>query len=732
MIKRLLPFLFLFAFVTESYASCPSPVGQVYTVTTEAEMISCFAVATTDGDKIHIGANFSLTTQSTWVVPDHSEFYGDGRLVTEISDEYTSQNSPFLLTITGTKHFRLHDIEFKGGTIGGTPAQYSKYSGIIQVYSDSSNIIFDHWGTDTTTYTTAETSAGIRVIGCSGGVISNYVWVTTYRSTTNAVQGYNGGFCNSDALTVGDQVWTLPPYFGSAGLTHSLIVENSSFTNGAGNDCTFGGSMVIRFSTFSGSQGPPQTQTHPTVDRIRGCRMLEMYQNQYITQDGEYDSDAHWMSSGTGLIWGNFANSSSAGGSTGIRNFVRLIEMRANNATYDQSAAPSKWGYCGPTTQLGTVSAAASGANTVLTKLTGSNFNSSWPVTTTGLIGGDNKGPGTMIILDAGTNNYSFHLLSVDSTTQITVYWPYGAFTSAGTSYALGSNFDGNSDTLTGYPCGDQPGRGEGDLLVNDFPSVVNNATGKDYTDPGFNPRQVSNPIYVWLNDYNLPPNNPAAVVAPGPAGLFAENRDYYLDVTNGECPSLCNQDTTASFDGTVGIGRGLRSARPATCTIGVTYWSTDIGSWNGLTNSHYLNQGVLDKCTGTNTWTNGWYTPLDFPHPLLAETPSASITSLTPSSGAQGATSLSVAVVGSNSNFVNATTVCDFGANITINSCTVSSATALTANITIAGGAAVGVRDATFTTGDEVVTSTGGFTVSVAATGGGVRINLRLKGGPF
>jgi hypothetical protein len=177
-------------------------------------------------------------------------------------------------------------------------------------------------------------------------------------------------------------------------------------------------------------------------------------------------------------------------------------------------------------------------------------------------------------------------------------------------------------------------------------------------------------------------------------------DQEYYKQVPLG------------SFDGTTGASQGMRSERPSNCTTGVVFWSTDQGSWN---NSGSGGQGVLDKCTSTNTWTDAWYVPFDYPHPLAITGPY--ISTLTPSSGNQGATSLSVAVVGSDTNFVNATTVCDFGSNITINSCTVSSATALTANITISSSAALGARSATFTTGGEVATKSNGFTVTSIGT---------------
>ncbi len=199
---------------------------------------------------------------------------------------------------------------------------------------------------------------------------------------------------------------------------------------------------------------------------------------------------------------------------------------------------------------------------------------------------------------------------------------------------------------------------------------------------------------------------------------FIQSDREYFTQASgiNTSCPT---GSTCTPFNGTTGTGWGPRSLRPTTCTfnsmtgVGVGYWSTDQGSWNM---SGSGGQGVLDLCTATNTWTNDVYHPYDYPNPLATVTggsSSPSITSLTPAVGVQAATSLSIAVVGSSTNFVNATTVCDFGASITVNSCTVSSATTLTASITISAGAAIGARDATFTTGGEVVTSSGGFTVS-------------------
>jgi protein-disulfide isomerase/uncharacterized membrane protein len=102
------------------------------------------------------------------------------------------------------------------------------------------------------------------------------------------------------------------------------------------------------------------------------------------------------------------------------------------------------------------------------------------------------------------------------------------------------------------------------------------------------------------------------------------------LQVTDFIQPNREYYDQNASFNGTSGTGSGPRSARPTTCTPGVAYWSTDQGNWN---NSGSGGQGVLDKCTATNTWTDGAYVPYTYPHPLV----SGGITQPNPDSDADG-----------------------------------------------------------------------------------------------
>ena len=99
---------------------------------------------------------------------------------------------------------------------------------------------------------------------------------------------------------------------------------------------------------------------------------------------------------------------------------------------------------------------------------------------------------------------------------------------------------------------------------------------------PGRTHNQKLAPVYEWLNspDYGIGTND-----APD---HIAVNRDYYAYTTN--------------FNGTSGVGSGLLSSRPATCTPNVAYWATDANT--------------LYQCSSTSTWAT-YYAPYAYPHPL-------------------------------------------------------------------------------------------------------------------
>lgn len=296
-----------------------------------------------------------------------------------------------------------------------------------------------------------------------------------------------------DFKSNGDSNWASATKLGS---NNFVFFEDSTFNN-ASNDCQQGGRWVIRYNTFNNGG----VQTHPTggAGRARGCRTWELYQNAFLNPTTN-NFNVFFISSGTGVIWGNLAPSE-------FNNFVTLHSMRRDKSTYPELATPNGWGYCG------------------------TSFN--------------------------------------------------------GTS----SNWDQNSDSRTGHRCLDQPGQGKGDLLVGDFPNVINKATGCGSSSPCAWPRESLEPVYEWLNVWNKPAGGNGSYWSNYAPDVLVQNSDFYL--------------YTPSFNGTSGVGSGALGSRPSICTAGTAYWATE-------TNTLY-------QCGNNNSW-DVYYKPYAYPHPLTSE----------------------------------------------------------------------------------------------------------------
>jgi hypothetical protein len=123
-----------------------------------------------------------------------------------------------------------------------------------------------------------------------------------------------------------------------------------------------------------------------------------------------------------------------------------------------------------------------------------------------------------------------------------------------------------------GWPCKDQIGRGA---------------------------NQGSYPQYSWSNSYKGGSPIPSNFDICG-----------WQDCTMAQTYHvLWNRDIfneVAGFNGAAGVGSGLLSGRPGTCTPNVAYWATDMNT--------------LYQCSSTNTWT-AYYKPYTYPHPLQAGT---------------------------------------------------------------------------------------------------------------
>ncbi len=189
------------------------------------------------------------------------------------------------------------------------------------------------------------------------------------------------------------------------------------------------------------------------------------------------------------------------------------------------------------------------------------------------------------------------------------------------------SVWDGNVDAATGYPCQDQVGRGQGDLVNNVLPTLTNSTRGCtvnfawsarasncDNSDSSAWPRQAVEPAYEFNNTGTVTSVWSNIFTSGGHTSPIVRDRDFFSSHDNGS-----NCDTSASAC-TAGVGTGTfaqMSAKNCTAgagsTPGVGWWATDRGGdWD--TTHGGANDGALYRCTATNTWTL-YYTPHTYPY---------------------------------------------------------------------------------------------------------------------
>ena len=477
-------------------------------------------------------------------------------------------------------------IEWVTKATGNSPAGLSVLRNMTiesTTQGDCSGGAYSGQGTDISGVSSNVRVTGMRFIitGCGGLVTNNIAGVIDNNIfEQNSVTLHSIVHLNTSWQGVGDfgdKSWNVAHTLGGSS---NMYIEDNTFTSNLPNNHVFyndhfyGARVVERFNTLSG--GSLQNHGTDSGGRIRGARHREIYRNRCSMPTATGPAPCFALrGTGTARIFDNI----------GDGNITIVADTNVDRAGPNPRPQVGyfPWSYCDKLT---------------LTSITRSGTVAT--ATSPSVHGVSGSASGSYITIE-GANEANFNVTGVeghridDSQFTYTVL-DSGPTTATGT-LVLSSPFDGNTDN-TGYPCLDQVGRGEGDLFTGNGDPTIS---------PVAWPNQVLQPYYVWNNtdDGVL-----SGLAASNGGDVIVSLRDYY------------NQNT--SFDGVTqhGVGRGTRASRPASCTTGDAWWSTDGGgNWNRSTTETYSStpgeDGGLDRCTATNTWLNDDYIPYTYPHPL-------------------------------------------------------------------------------------------------------------------
>ena len=497
------------------------------------------------GDTVVIPAG-TCTWTSTLTVSTAVTLIGTTRGATVIVDNVDRSrcrdHPAIFLNITANLPWRLANF-----TIQGSAADPGNCSENVKVVTNSHAFRLDH-----ITFNNMQTT-GIKLDGDAWGLIDHCMFngdhkrgVLIHHTTWGKVGAW------------GDSSWAQPDTLGT---NQAVFVEDSSFNIthalGVGSvACEHGGRCVVRYNNplpYIGTHGTDSTA------RVRSIRHIEVYNNTF-NDNGAAVTQGMQLRGGTALFFNNTITP------TTTRSYTAPIALEI----YREVNAFKPWG-------------PASNGYKGGCDGTGPFDNNDGIVYDRGKY---NSGSGGRDLLTDSTRHWSTNQwIGYSLRNDTTGPWGSAIESNTDTTITTYPSTTGNPHTwnigdsyqiVKVYPCLDQPGRGAGDYI-----------SGGGFALPGGParwPHQAIDPVYAWNN-------RSKSNLVPAVSHYYTHiqpNRDYY--------------DWTANFDGTTGVGQGVLSLRPTTCTPLVAYWAID-------TNTLY-------QCSAKNTWTV-YYKPYTYPHPL-------------------------------------------------------------------------------------------------------------------
>ena len=524
------------------------------------------------GDRINISAGTATWTMGVSISKPLS-LVGPGATSLTVTDN-VNNNAGITINVASGE-VRISSFTWAAGSSLNCSSTCPNYSILMQGGSTQFRV-------DNITFATGWGGHAHAILGIDGfGVVDH----NTFTDSAG-IFVYAGASSYQGVGSYGDNSWAQPDAYGTA---NALYLENNTITGTSGTgiaatDCaTFGGCrIVVRYNTLNMTN----VQNHGTESpgRPRGGRLMEVYNNQFITNEtyGQNQNSAVNMRSGTGLMWGNTFSLQNGSSFDGWSEALSVLLERA-------SSNQSVWGTCdgtGPYDQNdGTVYASgtytgSSGPQSPLTDTTKSWATNQWVPT------------GAPFSARNTTAAWGEEITSNSSTTATLLPDAYTTpVWTNGDSYQI----------LRAAVCIDQIGRGQGNLLSGSTP--IPTGWVQDNLDP----------VYLFNNSY-----------VPMYIGVVSSNtlreisnRDYYYECSSQNVSGCSN----SNFNGTSGTGTGLLANLPSTCSSsaypGPAYWATDANGGNG----------ELYICAAANTWTPS-YTPYTYPHPLTNLTTSGTVPS--------------------------------------------------------------------------------------------------------